>query len=181
MKKILLELARSAIRDKLEHTDTIQRQSLLDEYPEFNEKRATFVTLSLHGELRGCIGSLLPHRSLLDDILDNARSAAFRDPRFLPLNKAEFEEVEIELSLLSVPETLEYSSIDDLKSKIRLGEDGVILRLDGYQATFLPQVWEQLPTFELFFNHLCQKAGLGGGCLAEHPEIRIYQVEKISH
>ena len=180
MKHILLELASKSIRDELENSATVDRQSVLQQHPEFNEKRATFVTLNLNGQLRGCIGSLLPHRNLVDDVVQNAKSAAFHDPRFLPLSKAEFENVEIEISLLSVPEPLEYSSADDLKSKISVGKDGVILRLDGYQATFLPQVWEQLPTFELFFNHLCQKAGLGGGCLAKHPEIQLYQVEKIT-
>ncbi len=180
MKHILLELASNSIRDELENCVTVDKQSLLDEHPEFNENRATFVTLNLNGQLRGCIGSLLPHRNLIDDIVENAKSAAFHDPRFLPLSKAEFENVEIEISLLSVPKPLEYSSIDDLKSKIRVGKDGVILRIDGYQATFLPQVWEQLPTFELFFNRLCQKAGLGGDCLVEYPEIQLYQVEKIT-
>ncbi|MEA3372308.1 MAG: AmmeMemoRadiSam system protein A [Campylobacterota bacterium] len=180
MKNILIELASRSIRDELENSVTVNKHSLLHEHPEFNENRATFVTLNLNGQLRGCIGSLLPHRNLIDDIVQNAKAAAFQDPRFLPLSKEEFEEVEIELSLLSVPKPLEYSSIDDLKSKVSIGKDGVILRLDGYQATFLPQVWEQLPTFELFFNHLCQKAGLSGGCLAEHPEISLYQVEKIT-
>ena len=144
-----------------------------------SEKRATFVTLNEYGELRGCIGSLEPHRTLLDDLVSNAKAAAFHDPRFMPLDKSEFDKIEIEVSILSVPKLLEYDSIDDLKSKVKVGTDGIVLKHYGYQATFLPQVWEQLPTFELFFAHLCQKAGLAPNCLEEHPQIEIYQVEKI--
>ena len=179
MNKILLQLAREAINDKLNDTDTIKKDEILIKYPEHKQRRATFVTLNKYGELRGCIGSLEPHRSLLDDLISNAKAAAFHDPRFMPLGKSEFDKIEIEVSILSVPKLLEYDSIDDLKSKVRVGVDGIVLKHYGYQATFLPQVWEQLPTFELFFAHLCQKAGLAPNCLEEHPLIEVYQVEKI--
>ena len=180
MDEILLELAKKSISDEFEGTESIDRDAVLEQYPELSEAGATFVTLNLYGGLRGCIGSLVAHRSLLDDLISNAKAAAFHDSRFAPLSREEFEDIDIEISLLSVPELLEYSSVEDLKSKISIGEDGVILSLNGYRATFLPQVWEQLPTFELFFSHLCQKAGLGGNCLQEHPEIHIYHVQKVA-
>ncbi|MGB5964828.1 MAG: AmmeMemoRadiSam system protein A [Sulfurimonadaceae bacterium] len=179
MKHIYLDIAKEAIEDTLYDRDTINRENILERYPELAQKGATFVTLNLYGGLRGCIGSLVAHRPLLDDLIDNARSAAFRDPRFLPLSLTELEEVEIEVSLLSAPKLLEYSSTADLRTKVRPGIDGVVLSLSGRRATFLPQVWDELSTFELFFSHLCQKAGLGSNCLEEHPEIEIYQVEKV--
>ncbi len=117
---------------------------------------------------------------LLDDLIHNAQAAAFEDPRFPPLSEEEFEKVQIEISLLSTPQELFYRDIDDLKSKIRPDVDGVILQEGYYQATFLPQVWEQLPSFDLFFAHLCQKAGMSANCLENHPQISTYQVTKVS-
>ena len=174
----LINLVKSAIKDKLEDTTTIDI-SLKDKYPQLQEQRATFVTLNLEGNLRGCIGSLLPQRSLFDDIVYNAKAAAFDDPRFLPLSYEEFEKIDIEISILTIPSILEYKDAADLKEKLRVGIDGVILKKQGRQATFLPSVWEMLPTFELFLSHLCQKAGLEQNCLENHPEIYIYQTDKI--
>lgn len=179
MEHIYLDIAKEAIEDTLYERDTIDREKILSAYPELAQDGAVFVTLNLYGGLRGCIGSLVAHRSLIDDLIENARSAAFRDPRFLPLSLTEFDEVEIEVSLLSTPTLLEYSSTADLKTKVRPRVDGVVLSLNGRRATFLPQVWDELSTFELFFSHLCQKAGLGSDCLEEHPQIEIYQVEKV--
>ncbi len=178
MKQIYLEIVKEAIEDRLYNRDTIDREKILSDYPELAGDGATFVTLNLHGGLRGCIGSLVAHQPLLDDLIDNAKSAAFRDPRFLPLSLTEFDEVEIEISLLTAPKLLEYSSTADLRTKVEVGVDGVVLSLNGRRATFLPQVWEELSTFELFFTYLCQKAGLGSDCLEEHPQIELYQVEK---
>lgn len=179
MKQIYLDIAKEAIAERLYEHGTIEREQLVRDYPELAAPGAVFVTLNLYGALRGCIGSLVAYRPLIDDLIDNARAAAFRDPRFLPLSLTEFDEIEIEVSILSTPQHLEYSSTADLKSKIRPGVDGVVLSLSGHRATFLPQVWEQLPTFELFFSHLCQKAELNGTCLENHPRIEVYQVEKI--
>ncbi len=173
----LLKFARQSIEEHLEHQKTIKRQSLLKRYPELQDKMATFVTLTLHGELRGCIGSIIPHRSLLEDVIHNAASAAFEDPRFYPLTREEYLQCTVEVSLLTAPEELIYEDTADLKSKIRPGIDGVIIEKGGYSATFLPQVWEQLPTFEQFFAHLGQKAGIGGDMLALHPKVQTYQVE----
>lgn len=179
MKEIYLDIAKKVIEDTLYTRHTIERDKLVEAYPELAQNGAVFVTLNLHGGLRGCIGSLVAHRPLIDDLIDNARSAAFKDPRFFPLSMQEFDDLEIEVSLLSPPEVVEYSSIADLKSKVRPGIDGVVLTLYGRRATFLPQVWDELPLFDLFFSHLCQKAGVESNCLAEHPKIELYQVEKI--
>jgi AmmeMemoRadiSam system protein A len=175
----LIKLANASIIEAFDSNRALDREAWIEKYPELEEKRAVFVTLNLNGQLRGCIGSLIPHRALVDDVISNAKSAAFRDPRFPPLSLDEFEKVDMEISLLSVPYDLEYDDVNDLKQKVRPGIDGVILALGSNQATFLPSVWEQLPTFESFFSHLCQKAGLGADCLRAHPDIRLYQAQKI--
>ncbi len=178
MKEVLLSLARASIKSRFEK-GRIDTATLIEEYPQLREAGASFVTLTQDGRLRGCIGSIIAHRSLLDDVIANARSAAFNDPRFMPLSEDELSRTRIEVSLLSEPQLLYYEDVDDLRTKIRAGIDGVILRSGDHQATFLPQVWEELSEFELFFSHLCQKAGLDSECLQEHPEIYTYQVEKV--
>ncbi len=178
MKSVLLTLARAAIGEAIGISQDVSLQNMLDENPWLEEEGAVFVTLSLNDNLRGCIGSLVAHRKLYEDIIYNARSAALNDPRFKPLSKEEFGHIKIEVSILSKPEPLIYDSIDALKSRLRVGVDGVVLKSGSNQATFLPQVWEQLPTFELFFSHLCQKAGLQSKCLEQHPDILTYQVKE---
>ncbi len=179
MKEVLLSLARASIKSSLESKE-VDTNGLADEYPYLLEEGACFVTLSINGRLRGCIGSILARRPLLEDLLSNARAAAFNDPRFSPLSAEEFEQVKIEVSILTPPRELEYKDVSELRTKIRIGIDGVILKKGFHQATFLPQVWEDLPSFDLFFSHLCQKAGLSGSCIEGHPDISIYQVEKVS-
>ena len=179
MQNVILDIAKNAIKDGFSYTDTIDKKALLELYPEFAKFKATFVTLTLDHQLRGCIGTLNAHRALLDDLIYNAKAAAFEDPRFHPLNPEEFSRVHIEVSLLSEPELITYEDSDDLKSKVTVGVDGIILQKGSRKATFLPQVWEQLPTFELFFSHLCQKAGLESDCLESHPNIWHYRVEKV--
>lgn len=173
-----IQIATEAIRSKFDGSD-VHKNAYLNQYPQLGANKATFVTLTMRGQLRGCIGSLIAHRPLIDDLISNAQSAAFNDPRFLPLSSDEFQHVAIEVSLLSEPILLQYSDTADLRSKIRVNEDGVILRHGNYQATFLPQVWEELNDFESFFAHLGMKAGLGSDPLAYHPQIYTYHVEKI--
>ncbi len=179
MKKYLIEIAKDAIKEKLTGEKLIDKKALLSTHPELAKEGASFVTLHKSGRLRGCIGSLVAHRPLLKDIISNAKSAAFEDPRFEPLDAKEFDELSFEVSLLSAPEALRYHDSEDLRRKIKPNRDGVILRLGRHQATYLPQVWEQLPEFDAFFTSLCQKAGLPQNCLSLHPEIFIYHVEKI--
>lgn len=178
MRNIVLEIAREAIEEVFTNTPTMDKKAVISQYPFLEKEQAAFVTLSLNNQLRGCIGSILPHRALIEDLIHNAKAAAFEDPRFPPLTLEEFRHVHIEVSLLTVPQRVEYHDSKELKTKIRPDIDGVILRKHGYQATFLPQVWEELTTFDSFFAHLCSKAGLYPNCLELHPEILTYQVEK---
>lgn len=175
---LYLEIARDSIRSRFDGS-LIDKNSILQQYPQMTIQKATFVTLTLHGQLRGCIGSLIPHRSFIDDLISNAQSAAFNDPRFPPLTFAEFNEIKIEVSILSTPILVDYLDATDLKSKIHPNYDGIIIRLGNHQATFLPQVWEELSDFESFFSHLGMKAGIGSNPLLYHPEVYTYQVEKI--
>lgn len=174
----LVAIAKQSIKENLINQSLLDNSSLKAAYPSLNQNGATFVTLNSNGQLRGCIGSLEAYRPLLDDLVANAKAAAFEDPRFYPLTLSELENVDVEVSLLSPSEPIAYENVEDLKSKVTPFEDGIILELGGRRATFLPQVWEQLPQFEEFFSHLCQKAGLGSECLQKHPLIRRYLVHK---
>jgi len=146
---------------------------------ELLEQRATFVTLTLNGNLRGCIGMLEAYRPLAEDIAENAVSAAFRDPRFPPLSRAEFDDLKISISILSPPEEITFSSEEDLLSQIRPGIDGLILQEGFQKGTFLPSVWEELPKTKLFFEHLKLKAGLPAGYWSGTLRVFRYTAEYI--
>jgi len=173
----LVEVARKTIqkalfnpKDKSE-PDTVRS-------PKFQEKRGTFVTLTLNGALRGCIGHIVPQESLIEGVRINANNAAFRDPRFRPLSQNEFEKIKVEVSILTEPKPLPYTDANDLLAKLRPGTDGVIIRKGYHQATFLPQVWEQLPSKKDFLSHLCLKAGLDRDAWAyEKLEVHAYQAQ----
>jgi AmmeMemoRadiSam system protein A len=124
------------------------------------KEAATFVTLTIDGELRGCIGKLEADQELYKDVIENVYLAAFNDSRFDPLNEKELSKVKIEVSILTAPIPLEYNNQNDLLEKISKTKPGLLIKSGFYQATFLPQVWEDLPNPEEFLNHLCQKAGL---------------------
>ena len=144
----------------------------------FQATCGTFVTLTLDKQLRGCIGSLTSDEPIRIGVSRNAINAAFHDPRFSPLNAADFEKVEIEVSILSEPQPLKYRDTVDLAKKLRPGVDGVILRKDHASATFLPQVWEQLPQVHDFLSHLCIKAGISADAWQRLKlDISIYQVQ----
>jgi AmmeMemoRadiSam system protein A len=177
MKEILLEIAKNSILEELSGQKLININEILEKNPFLKEDRAVFVTLTIDKNLRGCIGSILPQRAFIEDIILNAKNAAFNDPRFSPLTKEEFEKIEIEVSVLTIPERVEYDTKEDLKHMIKPNIDGVILSFASYKATFLPDVWAQLPLFELFFSQLCMKAGMNGDCLKHHPVIYTYQTE----
>jgi AmmeMemoRadiSam system protein A len=177
---LIFNIAKQAIQDEFDYTDTIDIKKLTKENLFLKEDGAAFVTLTQNDKLRGCIGSLIANRPLIEDIISNAKNAAFRDPRFAKLTREEFAKTDIEVSVLTKPKLLEYDNIEDLKNKIRPNIDGVILKLNSNQATFLPQVWEELPSFESFFGHLLQKAGLPMDSFKSHPQIFIYQVQKYS-
>jgi len=141
--------------------------------------RATFVTLTIHARLRGCIGTLEARRTLVEDVAANAYSAAFEDPRFAPLERGELGHLEIHLSLLSLPEPLTFSSEDDLLAQIRPGIDGLVLQEGIRRGTFLPSVWEQLPEPVEFLRHLKRKAGLPGEYWSSTLRVSRYTSESI--
>lgn len=172
----LLKLARESIARKLDVSEGFDLTE--QQRASFADDRATFVTLKKDGQLRGCIGSLIPFESLEKSVASNAVKAALNDSRFSPLSPLELKDTQIEVSVLSPTRTLEYSDYQDLVNLLRPGVDGVILRFGGRSATFLPQVWEQLPRTEQFLGHLCRKAGLPETIWkTEKVEIEIYQVQ----
>ena len=126
----------------------------------FEQPGACFVTLEKHEGLRGCIGSIIAHKTLIDDLVHNAQNSAFSDPRFQPLRQDELDELSIDVSLLSTPEKMEFEDEADLINQIRPFVDGIIIKDKGYQAVYLPSVWEQLPEKSLFLNSLKIKAGM---------------------
>ncbi|MBW2064518.1 MAG: AmmeMemoRadiSam system protein A [Deltaproteobacteria bacterium] len=173
----LISLARKTIEKEL-----LNRESSGDpgQVPseKFKEKRGTFVTLTINGQLRGCIGHIVPQESVLEGVRVNAINAAFKDPRFPPLSKEELEKVKIEVSILTEPRPLDYEDAQDLLEKLSPGVDGVIIKKGYHQATFLPQVWEQLPDKKEFLTHLCLKAGLNGDEWKKGDlEVLTYQVQ----
>jgi AmmeMemoRadiSam system protein A len=175
--KHLVEMARTTIQKALFNPkDKSEPES--GSSPKFQERRGTFVTLTLNGALRGCIGHIIPQESLIEGVRINAINAAFRDPRFRPLGQNEFEKIKVEVSILTQPKPLPYTDANDLLSKLRPGTDGLIIRKGYHQATFLPQVWEQLPNKRDFLTHLCLKAGLPGDAWAyDQLEVHTYQVQ----
>ena len=170
---ILLTLARSEIGSKLG-----QERSLLAQADWLNEPGACFVTLTRQGELRGCIGTLEAHRPLGVDVRENAVAAAFRDPRFTPLTLVEFDDIRVEVSLLSPTEVLVVASEEHALASLRPGVDGVVFEYRHYRSTFLPQVWEQLPEPSEFMAHLKRKAGLPMDFWAEDVCLSRYTVSK---
>ena len=176
---ILLRVAKSAIMRQFDDSYKFDEKSLLEAYPMLLVEGAAFVTLKHKQSLRGCIGSIIAHRSLYNDIVHNAVAAAFEDPRFYPLSESELSHVEVEVSVLSKAEILEYEDFSDLLQKVRPDIDGLIINYNGSQGTFLPQVWEQLKTPREFLEHLSMKAGLTPSVYEKHPMIYRYGVDAI--
>lgn len=173
--QLLLALARNAIAEKLDQNPA---QPALAHPDWLKQPGAVFVTLTQQGDLRGCIGSLEASRPLLEDLQANARAAAFSDPRFLPLSRTELADTRIEVSLLSSPEIINFSSEADALTQLQPHIDGVILEFGSRRATFLPQVWQQLPEPRQFINNLKRKAGLSSNFWAEDLRLSRYRVEK---
>ncbi|OIO65821.1 AmmeMemoRadiSam system protein A [Candidatus Woesearchaeota archaeon CG_4_10_14_0_2_um_filter_57_5] len=167
----LLALARAAISARLLGTPA-------PAVARGDAKAAVFVTLTKQGELRGCIGHLEAHLPLQEAIVENALAAAFSDPRFEPLHASELEQVRIEVSVLTPPRELHYNGAQELLDSLS-SDDGVIIQQGMRKATFLPQVWEQLPGKEAFLSHLCQKAGLRADAWKAKQSISDPVVEKM--
>lgn len=177
-RQTLLTLAREAI------TRAVRRQGLppvdLNAVSEnLQRDGASFVTLTKHEQLRGCIGSLEARRSLVEDVRENAVAAALNDPRFPPVHADELDDLHVEISVLSSPQPLDYDGLDDLIAKLRPGVDGVVIERGWNRATFLPQVWEKLPDPHRFLEHLCLKAYLPADAYRRPGlDVYTYQVEK---
>lgn len=169
----LLQLARAAISTALGRT-----LEAAEDAAWLQEPSACFVTLTQHGQLRGCIGSLEAHRSLLADVKANASAAALHDSRFAPLTLNELALTDIEVSLLSPIQAMQFDSEADALAQLRPGVDGVVFEFESYRSTFLPQVWEQLPTATEFMAHLKHKAGLSPSFWAEGVRLYRYTVRK---
>jgi len=174
-KKALLRLACSAIEAKLVNGVKVERpgpSSIL------KEDRGCFVTLHKHGQLRGCIGTIEPVCPLVECVEKNAQNAAFQDPRFPRLSAEELSEIDIEVSVLSVPERLDFKDGDDLKRQLRPNIHGVILSRGMHRSTFLPQIWEQLPDKEQFLEYLCVKGGMPATAWKDPAtNVEVYQAD----
>lgn len=175
-RQTLLRLSRTAIEAELVEGAKVDRPARVS--PVLNEMRGCFVTLHKHGQLRGCIGTIQPTCPLMECVEKNARNAAFGDPRFPALRVDELKEIDIEVSVLSVPEVLSFRDGEDLKRQLDPNVHGVILSRGMHRSTFLPQVWKQLPDKEKFLEHLCLKGGMSATAWQE-PEtsVEVYKAE----
>jgi AmmeMemoRadiSam system protein A len=177
-KQYLLELARRSLEAGVRGISlpAIDRDALT---PSLQADGASFVTLTIDGELRGCIGALEPYQALAEDVREHAVAAALEDPRFPQVREAELAKIRIEVSRLTFPVALDYEDADDLLVKLHPGRDGVILR-DGFRrATFLPQVWEKIPEGASFLANLCYKMGVAPDTWKrKHVDVLVYQVEE---
>ena len=176
-RKFLLDLARKTLVSVSAGRD-LPEVPEKDVSPKLAEKQACFVTLTKDGALRGCIGHLTAMEPLHQAVAENARNAALRDPRFLPVKPDEVDKVKIEISVLTEPQPLAFSSPEDLLSKLHPNEDGVLLHIGPRTATFLPQVWAQIPDKVSFLEHLSQKAGCeASDWRGKDVSVSIYHVE----
>lgn len=178
-RKILLEVADAAIKHGLKHNKCLQVDVAC--YPEkLQQKRASFVTLEINHQLRGCIGTLNAYRPLVLDVAQNAFAAAFLDPRFAQLTEEEYPLLTKHISVLSVPVLMQFDSEEDLISQVRPGVDGLILKEKGYCGTFLPSVWESLPDPKQFLRHLKMKACLPPDYWSDTIQVERYIAEIIN-
>jgi len=169
----LVKLARKTLAEALHIPWGVAETNADLDDPFFDHQQATFVTLKRQGHLRGCIGTIMPVGTIRESITENTLSAAFKDPRFNPVEQGEFDEILIEVSILTQPEPLVFDSPATLLTSLRTGLDGVIIKKGGSSATFLPQVWQQIPNPEDFLCQLCLKAGLSKTAWKE-PGLDVY-------
>ncbi len=176
--KTLLHLAREAMEDAVKGR-TLPPLDMKSLTPQLRENGASFITLTIDDDLRGCIGALEAYQPLAEDVREHAVAAALHDPRFPPVRENELSRIKLEVSRLTAPHPLEYASSEDLLKKLRPHVDGVILKDDFRRATFLPQVWEKIPDPAEFLSHLCQKMGAKPNLWREAKlQVHVYQVEE---
>jgi AmmeMemoRadiSam system protein A len=171
--RLLLTIARESVTEAL----GLCAAGTYDE-PWLHESGACFVTLMRRGDLRGCVGSVRAFRELFEDVWSNARASAFHDSRFPPVGRQELAEISVEVSLLSAPEPLCFGSEEEALRLLCPGRDGVIFEAGACRATFLPQVWEQLPEPRDFLLHLKRKAGLPPAYWSAEVQLFRYSVHK---
>ena len=171
--KVLLPLARAAIAGELGIAGAAH-----DDLPWLKQQGACFVTLTDAGKLRGCIGTLRPHRALGEDVRGNAIAAAFRDPRFKPLSSVEFASISLEVSVLSPLQALDFSDERAALAQLRPGIDGVVLEYGHHSSTFLPQVWDSFKDPAEFVAQLKRKAGLPPDLWDRDMKLMRYTVDK---
>lgn len=175
----LITIAKDSIAYGLKHGQAAPINSR-DYAPELQAQRATFVTLEIKHQLRGCVGVLEAVRPLVIDIAENAFAAAFRDPRFPPVSTKEYTQLDIHLSILSPAEAMSFYSENDLLRQLRPGVDGLIMQEGSRRGTFLPSVWESLPEPGEFLRHLKQKSGLAMDYWSDSLKVSRYQCELIA-
>ncbi len=177
-RRTLLALALRSIKHGLEHGSALTVNP--DDYPApLTEPRATFVTLEKCGGLRGCIGTLEAHRPLVVDVAHNAYAAAFRDPRFPPLEPSELNDLSLHISVLTPASELHFNSEQALLDLLQPGIDGLILETGRKRGTFLPSVWDSLPKPVDFLNQLKRKAGLPLDYWSDEIKVFRYSSEMI--
>ena len=175
--KELLRLARQTIANGC--SEGMPPEITPSDFPEdFRQQLACFVTLQKQGQLRGCIGSLQVRRTLVEDVVHNAFASAFRDFRFFPVTESELSEISVEISILTPMTPIDVSSEEELLRELEPGVDGLVIENEQHSATFLPQVWEQLPEPEQFLQHLKRKAGLQDDHWPEDMRCFRYHCEK---
>ena len=174
--EFLLSLARRTLNEYYEN-GTAARVDESTLTPRLKKVQGCFVTLNKNNELRGCIGHIIPQKPLYECVIENALSAALQDPRFEPVKKEELKDIGIDISVLTVPKKLDYSDAKDLLGKLTPMQDGVVLKYGLGGATYLPQVWEQLPDKADFLSSLCRKSGNPADCYTKKPEISLYQAQ----
>lgn len=179
-RKLLLDAAREAIRSRVLDGELL-RPAAKDYPPRLQEKGACFITLKRGEQLRGCVGSLQATRPLIQEVCDRAAAAAVNDYRFPPVTAEELPELRIEISRLTPPKPLDYKDPEQLATLLEPYEDGVVLTYNLRKATFLPQVWNQLPDPGEFLDRLCMKMGLSPGFWRTHlMKVERYSVEKFA-
>jgi len=159
-KQYLLKLARRAIKKYFQDKGVLQIEE--DNLPQtLKEKRGIFVTLWKNRQLRGCIGNLENKKPIYQSVIDNSLASALIDPRFMVLKKDELNDIKIEISILSELKKIpNFASSNSFLKYLNKYQPGILIKKGAYQATFLPQVWEELTSAETFISHLCEKAGL---------------------
>lgn len=176
----LLAIARSAIAERLGLDVQVPTVAESEVREVLARHGATFVTLAIGGVLRGCVGSLAAHRPLERDCAENACAAAFDDRRFPALSRQEMTSVRVEVSLLEPSRPFPCADEADACARLVPGRDGVILSCGSRRATFLPQVWEQLPEPREFLAALKRKAGLPAEGWPAGLHLEVYAVEHVA-